>query len=200
MGSDDYVCKPFGIKELCARIECNLRKVTKQQGVYYIDDLIIDTLKHKVFQDNKKQHWILTWESGIFLLYPEEKDDLMYSHVDIKSNEHWDMNGCFSITQDDKYGYIWIVSTQGLYALQKRPGNIINTVDISHISSKLNNIFSEIVKDKSGNLWIAAFNEGVSMIDLNKPLVQNYSFPVIREKTGFVTNIKNIYEDKEIYG
>lgn len=121
----------------------------------------------------------------------------MYSHVDIKSNEHWDMNGCFSITQDDKYGYIWIVSTQGLYALQKRPGNIINTVDISHISSKLNNIFSEIVKDKSGNLWIAAFNEGVSMIDLNKPLVQNYSFPVIREKTGFVTNIKNIYEDKE---
>ena len=31
----------------------------------------------KVFQDNKKQHWILTWESGIFLLYPEEKDDLV---------------------------------------------------------------------------------------------------------------------------
>ena len=30
-GGDDYVCKPFGIKELCARIECNLRKVTKQQ-------------------------------------------------------------------------------------------------------------------------------------------------------------------------
>ena len=53
-GGDDYVCKPFGIKELCARIECNLRKVTKQQGVYYIDDLIIDTLKHKVFKDNKE--------------------------------------------------------------------------------------------------------------------------------------------------
>ncbi len=35
------------------------------------------------------------------------------------------------------------------------------------------------------------FNEGVSMIDLNKPLVQNYSFPVIRGKRqGFVTNIK----------
>ena len=149
----------------------------------------------KVFQDNKKQHWILTWESGIFLLYPEEKDDLMYSHVDIKSNEHWDKNGCFSITQDDKYGYIWIVSTQGLYALQKRPGDVINSVDISSISSKLSNIFSEIVKDKSGNLWIAAFNEGLSMIDLNKPLIQNYSFPSIREKTGFITNIKNIYED-----
>mgnify|MGYP001045408522 FL=1 len=75
----------------------------------------------------------------------------MYRHVDIKSDEHWDESGCFSITQDDKYGYIWIVSTQGLYALQKRPGDVINSVDISSISSKLNNIFSEIVKDKSGN-------------------------------------------------
>ena len=53
-GGDDYVCKPFGVKELCARIACALRKVTKQQGIYYIDDLIIDTLKHKAFKDNKE--------------------------------------------------------------------------------------------------------------------------------------------------
>ena len=53
-GGDDYVCKPFGIKELCARIECALRKVIKQQGIYYIDDLIIDTLKHKVFKENQE--------------------------------------------------------------------------------------------------------------------------------------------------
>lgn len=75
-----------------------------------------------------------------FLFYPEEKQELMYSHVNIESDEHWDESGCFSIAQDDKYGYIWIVSTQGLYALQKRPGSVINSVDISHISSKLNNI------------------------------------------------------------
>lgn len=28
------------------------------------------------------------------------------------------------------------------------------------------------------------------MIDLNKPLVQNYSFPVIREKTGICYKYK----------
>ena len=149
----------------------------------------------RIFQDDKKQHWILTWESGIFLFYPEEKQELMYSQVEIKSDENWDKSGCFSITQDGKYGYIWIVSTQGLFALQKRPGGVVDNVDVSYLSSKLNNIFSEIVKDESGNLWIAAFNEGVSMIDLNKPVIQNYSFHSIREKTGFVTNIKNIYED-----
>ena len=86
----------------------------------------------KVFQDDKKQHWILTWDSGIFLFYPEEKQELMYSHVNIESDEHWDESGCFSIAQDDKYGYIWIVSTQGLYALQKRPGSVIN-LSLIHI-------------------------------------------------------------------
>lgn len=151
----------------------------------------------KIFQDDKKQHWVLTWGSGIFLFYPQEKQESMYSHVDVENEDRWSECGCFSIAQDDKYGYIWIVSTQGLYALQKRPGDVIVEADISQITSKLNNIFSEIVKDKAGNLWIAAFNEGVSMVDLNKPLVQNYSFPSIREKTGFVTNIKNIYEDKD---
>ena len=60
-------------------------------------------------------------------------------------------------------------------------GDKVSNVDISHISSKLNNIFSEIVKDALGNLWIAAFNEGVSMIDLNKPFVQNNLLPTIRK-------------------
>ena len=31
-----------------------LNVTLEQQGVYYIDDLIIDTLKHKVFKDNKE--------------------------------------------------------------------------------------------------------------------------------------------------
>ena len=151
----------------------------------------------KIFQDDKKQHWVLTWESGIYLFYPEEKQELMYHHVNVESENKWDESGCFSIVQDDKYGYIWIVSTQGLYALQKRPGDKVSNVDISHISSKLNNIFSEIVKDALGNLWIAAFNEGVSMIDLNKPFVQNNLLPTIRKKTGFNANVKNIYEDED---
>lgn len=151
----------------------------------------------KVFQDDKRQHWVLTWESGIYLFYPEEKQEMMYNHVIVENENKWDESGCFSIVQDDKYGYIWIVSTQGLYALQKRPGDMVSNVDISHISSKLNNIFSEIVKDAFGNLWIAAFNEGVSMIDLNKPFVQNNSLSTIRKKTGFNANVKNIYEDED---
>lgn len=46
----------------------------------------------------------------------------------------------FSIQQDKKYGYLWLVSSRGLYAVRKRVDNLVETIDISDISSKLNNI------------------------------------------------------------
>lgn len=73
----------------------------------------------------------------------------------------------------------------------------METIDISDISSKLNNIFSEICLDKSGNLWIASFNEGVAYINLDKPIIQNYPMPSIKKTTGLTTNIQAIYNDND---
>lgn len=103
----------------------------------------------------------------------------------------------FSIQQDKKYGYLWLVSSRGLYAVRKRVDNLVETIDISDISSKLNNIFSEICLDKSGNLWIASFNEGVAYINLDKPIIQNYPMPSIKKTTGLTTNIQAIYNDND---
>ena len=41
------------LKNSVPELNVALRKVIKQQGIYYIDDLIIDTLKHKVFKENQ---------------------------------------------------------------------------------------------------------------------------------------------------
>lgn len=53
-GGDDYICKPFGIKELCARIECVLRRIPDKEGIYYLNDLIIDTRQHRVLKNNNE--------------------------------------------------------------------------------------------------------------------------------------------------
>lgn len=53
-GGDDYICKPFGIKELCARIECVLRRIPDKEGIYYIKDLIVDTKQHAVYKNHQK--------------------------------------------------------------------------------------------------------------------------------------------------
>ena len=42
------------LKNSVPELNVALRKVIKQQGIYYIDDLIIDTLKHKVFKENQE--------------------------------------------------------------------------------------------------------------------------------------------------
>lgn len=151
-----------------------------------------------VFQDNKKQHWIGSWGEGLYMFYPEEKGDLAYVPVKNFKGEELPKNGTFfSIQQDDRYGYLWLMSTRGLYAIRKRADNLMEKIDISYISSKLNNIFSEICKDKAGNLWIASFNEGVALINMDKPVIQNYSMPSIKKETELTTNIQAIYKDED---
>jgi two-component system alkaline phosphatase synthesis response regulator PhoP len=51
MGADDYITKPFGLRELYARISAVLRRVEKQAGgetVLRFHDLLIDSLQYNV--------------------------------------------------------------------------------------------------------------------------------------------------------
>ena len=151
-----------------------------------------------VFQDDKKQHWIGTWGEGLYMFYPEEKGNLTYVSAKDYGGGELPKNGSFfSIQQDNKYGYIWLVTTRGLFVIRKRADNFMEKVDITEISSKLNNIFSEIYKDKSGNIWIASFNEGVSIINMDKPVIQNFLMPFIKTETGLTTNIRAICKDQD---
>lgn len=52
-GGDDYVCKPFGIKELYARIHSLLRRLPINQDIIYTADLKIDPKNYKVYKNNE---------------------------------------------------------------------------------------------------------------------------------------------------
>ncbi len=60
MGADDYVTKPFSIKELMARVKALFRRIdsstpeqTQKTGTLQIDDMLIDPQKRKVLLKNK---------------------------------------------------------------------------------------------------------------------------------------------------
>jgi two-component system, OmpR family, KDP operon response regulator KdpE len=77
MGADDYVTKPFGMRELEARIKAVIRRVrgdqAPEQSSFSCDDLVIDYARRLVTVDGKEVH-----------LTPKEYDLLKYmaTHAD----------------------------------------------------------------------------------------------------------------------
>jgi signal transduction histidine kinase/ligand-binding sensor domain-containing protein/AraC-like DNA-binding protein len=152
----------------------------------------------KFFCDNKGRYWMCTWGDGLYRFYPNNEQQ-MYKPVEIISPFHKQNKEdvYFSITQDQKYGYIWLMSRSGVSAFSYDDSNNAVEIDISSAFKNYNNIFSELVSDKDGNLWVAAFSEGALTINLEKPTVRNYTISSIKEITGFSTNIGAIYKDGE---
>lgn len=58
MGADDYIVKPFFVRELVARVKAHLRRYTNysnnevQNSVFQHDELKLDTLNYKVYKND----------------------------------------------------------------------------------------------------------------------------------------------------
>lgn len=151
----------------------------------------------KIFQDNNNQYWICTWGEGLYQFFPNNNQQSMYTKHQVYNNDGKHTEDIFfSIVQDDVFGYIWVVSFSGIYALEYTSDHSLRQVDISHLFKKTNNIFSELIKDRDGNLWVATFNEGAFTINFDKPDIQNLEFEYIRDHLGLTPNITVVFEDR----
>lgn len=152
----------------------------------------------RIYQDSRRQYWVCTWGDGIYRFNPNGNEDNMYIRQHIQENgKAITEDTFFSVVQDNRNQFLWFMSISGLHALKYDEDNTLKDVDISYLFDDYNNIFSEIVKDKTGNLWIATFGEGVLVINFDKPLIENYPLSTIKEQTGTATNVTVIYEDND---
>lgn len=63
LGADDYVVKPFSVRELIARVKAVLRRTEAQQkpkDILKVGDVVVDTVKHKVKVKGKELDLTLT--------------------------------------------------------------------------------------------------------------------------------------------
>ena len=77
MGAEDYICKPFEITELLARVETVLRRYKKTDARMYLLDIVIDTESRMVFQNGKQVELTLK-EYELLLLFVRNKNRALY--------------------------------------------------------------------------------------------------------------------------
>jgi two-component system KDP operon response regulator KdpE len=77
-GADDYVTKPFGPRELVARLEANLRRTAPdaEEAVISADGLDIDLARHTVHRDGEEIHLTPT-EFGLLAQLARNRGRLM---------------------------------------------------------------------------------------------------------------------------
>lgn len=95
MGADDYITKPFRIKELISRIRAVLRRNTSSVQIGYIlssGDIKLDILKSKVMKNNK-DIIVTALEYKLLLTFMKNPGHVLSRTVILQ--ELWDINGDF---------------------------------------------------------------------------------------------------------
>lgn len=93
LGADDYISKPFRVKELIARIKSVLRRYNREsKGIIKIGNILINTNKATVFKNG--QEVILTaMEYKLFLILLNNRGNILSRN---KLLEYiWDVEGDF---------------------------------------------------------------------------------------------------------
>lgn len=206
----DNILPVYGINLLYEDMDNNLWVTLWENGLYrydaesdsFVGYPTVGTANNpfKILQDREKRYWICTWGEGLYSFKPDMKnpDNSVYIRQEIQQKSgHVKEDTFFSATQDDKNGYLWFVSMSGVYACKYKNDKELVAVDLSYLFKDSNNIFSEIIKDSSGNLWIGTFGEGVLNINFDMPVIRNYTLSYIKEKTGITPNITTLFVDRD---
>lgn len=157
-----------------------------QNRITYLPAIGTSNNPFRVFQDRDKLYWVCTWGDGVYNMTfdtsakPVLKPLRLSNKVGAKVDDI-----VYSITQDSKYGYIWVITFSGLSLIEKQPDGTCRMINASSFFCEItNNLFHEISKDRRGNLWIGSVGDGLYKLDFNKLSIQNYPLAEIKSSSN----------------
>jgi signal transduction histidine kinase/ligand-binding sensor domain-containing protein/DNA-binding response OmpR family regulator len=159
---------------------------------------------YRMTQDDQGRYWIATWGNGIWRFTPDctEKEQIFHRQSIINPIRHFPEQVFYDIVQDDAYGYLWALSHFRLYVFQINEQDELEEVDINTIKNINRPIdqyktYSRIIKDNSGNLWLAAYDQGYTVV-FEKSEIVNHTMENIKKELGVDVNI--LYFNKDTKG
>lgn len=84
----------------------------------------------------------------------------------------------YSMTQDNTFGYLWLLSYNELYALQYTEEGTLVSVDI-HDLVDTHMMYTKIMKDREGNLWLGSYDMAYTIFFDNSK-IDNYPLPQLK--------------------
>jgi len=176
-------------------------------GVYYLNKETDTFLPYprigaennpiRIFQDNAGRFWICTWGDGLYRFHPDRQGTEMYEYVAILNDRKVDAGIFYGIEQDNATGRLWVLSYAGLTVSRYDSDRIIPEYEFASSVNNLTNLFSDIIKDRDGNLWLGTFDHGVMIVNPVRSSVTNLALQPIKNRTGYLPNIVRAFEDKE---
>ncbi len=153
-----------------------------RKHIFYAPNIGTKNNPFRLYQDKNGLYWICTWGDGIFTMTMDAQAKMELHPLALtKSSEKIKDAIVYSITQDDKYGYIWVVTFSGLRLIRKEPDSYAMIDADSFFGEATNKLFHEIIKDRWGNLWIGTVGEGLYKLDFNKLSIHNFPLSEIKK-------------------
>jgi signal transduction histidine kinase/DNA-binding response OmpR family regulator/ligand-binding sensor domain-containing protein len=184
-----------------------IRVTVWRGGLYYLDrttDTFVPYPKigqnnnpHKIFQDNTGRFWICTWGDGLYRFYPDKRESEMYERIDMSNDKSPDFGIFFDIEQDDVNGYLWALSFAGVKVFNPENNGLTPVNDPTTAINDQTNLFADIMKDRDGNLWIGTDEQGVIVVNPNRPAITNYPLHFIKTQTEYTPDIRKVFEDSD---
>lgn len=137
--------------------------------------------------------WIGTWGDGLIRFDPWETHGKIFKDYKrpVNSRGQEEPLVIYAI-QDKKDKYIWTTTQTDLFAFRYDSENdaLVQTdIDFMSRNSKMLN---DIITDRYGNIWVAAFDIPSFTIKLSDKNIQKYSLQPLEEKVGFTPAIMAI--------
>lgn len=150
---------------------------------------------YTMYQDKSGNYWIGTWGEGLWQFFPDEPENCYKRHHVIHARTGESEPIFYSMTQDDTFGYLWLLSYNELYALKYTEAHTLENVDI-HDRVNTHMMYTKITKDREGNLWLGSYDMAYTVF-FDDSRIDSYPLPQLKEHMGWDANLLNLCMDTD---